>query len=55
MALVEDEDDPAAALGLLGVQCLLGLGDQLSGVKPGGITERADDLGVQIRVDRSPG
>ena len=56
MALVEDEHDPTAALGLLGLQHLLGLGDQRRGVKPGGVAERADDLGVQAaRADHRVG
>jgi hypothetical protein len=56
MAFVQDEYDSAAALGLFGLQCLLGLGDQRCGVKPGGVAERADDLGVDpARADHRVG
>ena len=56
MALVENEHDPTAALGFLGLEHLLGLGDQRRGVKPRGVTERSDDLGVDpARADHRVG
>jgi hypothetical protein len=56
VTLVQDEHDPAAALSLLGLQRVLRLRDQRRGVKARGVTERADDLGVDpARADHRIG